>query len=287
MNSPVTSTSESTLAGLTLLSAVILCCFITAVLAYGSGLANVPAQDSDQLAAELCRDISGAEHARCVEDKLALIEERVRGQKDLVAQQGAAGAAIAGAGIALLTLIVSIVGLWFIKKTFDETRAAVGLARQEWLDSREIQRANMIHQGVHIMPVPQPDPSHELFFLSVVWKNAGQTNARKCNLEIQTSHVAQGADAPNPWAGMSGPPVGVSGTVGPQECVETPGIPFGIASFPVRLAIFSQAVFEDVFSNDRIVEEYRRIITVYRDADGKYDYSASVHGEEQPRRERT
>lgn len=61
----------------------------------------------------------------CVYVHIQAAEETARAEQDLSAQQKSADSALASAIIAFLTLIVSGIGVWFVKRTLEATRDAI------------------------------------------------------------------------------------------------------------------------------------------------------------------
>lgn len=109
----------------------------TAVLTYVLGLANgreserreqIPATYSQAAQADAqraCVGRHGIALFECVYERVESSQEQARAEQDLSAQQRAAASALASAIIALLALAVTIIGVWFIKRTLDATLQAV------------------------------------------------------------------------------------------------------------------------------------------------------------------
>lgn len=77
----------------------------------------------------------------CVYEKVEASQETAYAKQDLTAQQRAADSALTSALIALLTLIATSIGVWFVKRTLDATLEAVkdtGEATNEMRRSNDI-----------------------------------------------------------------------------------------------------------------------------------------------------
>lgn len=97
-----------------------------------------------------CAGLERGASFECVYERVEASQEQARGEQDLSAQQRAASAALASAVVALLTLIVTIIGVWFIKRTLDATLEAVedtSLATVEMGRANEIAREALALQG--------------------------------------------------------------------------------------------------------------------------------------------
>ena len=75
----------------------------------------------------------------CVYDKVEASEETARTEQDLSAQQRAATAALASAVIAFITLLITAIGVWFVKRTLDATLEAV---RDTSIATKAMERQN-------------------------------------------------------------------------------------------------------------------------------------------------
>lgn len=148
---------NSNLAGFGLLAALLLSCLIVGVLAYVSGSQNErrnqgPASYSQAAKADAQRACVGMETGasfECIYEKVKASQEQARGEQDLNAQQWSANAAVFSALIAMMTLILSGVGVWFVKRTLDATLEAVedtGKATKAMETQNEIARESMENQ---------------------------------------------------------------------------------------------------------------------------------------------
>jgi hypothetical protein len=137
---------------ISLILAILLCSLIVGILAYGSGRQNearsrVPASYSQSAkidAAKVCTARNGNVDFDCVYDQVEASQEQARGELDLTAQQGAAYGAMSGAAVSLLALIVSVVGVWLVKRTLDATLVAV---KDTSAATEAMQMANRIAQS--------------------------------------------------------------------------------------------------------------------------------------------
>ncbi len=76
-------------------------------------------------AKRVCVGMEASSAFECVYEKVEASHEQASTEQDLSAQQRAATSALASAAIAMLTLIVTGIGVWFVKRTLDATLKAV------------------------------------------------------------------------------------------------------------------------------------------------------------------
>ena len=116
-----------------ILLAIFLCTIIAGVLSYSSGREserrdNAPASYSraaKQDAQRACVGMETGTTFECIYEKVEASQEQARGEQDLSAQQRAATSALVTAILSGIALILSGVGVWFIKGTLDATLEAV------------------------------------------------------------------------------------------------------------------------------------------------------------------
>lgn len=105
---------------------------------------QTPANYSQSAKADAQRACVGMEARaafECVYEKVEASQEQASTEQDLSAQQRAATSALASAVVAALTLVISIVGVWYVKRTLDATLEAVqdtGKATIAMNDANEI-----------------------------------------------------------------------------------------------------------------------------------------------------
>ncbi len=126
---------------------------IALALAWGLGLLQsseterrqqIPTAYSRAAKADAERACVGAEASalfECVYEKVEASQEQARGEQNLSAQQRAASSALVSAVLALFTLIITGIGVWFVKRTLDATLEAV---RDTSAATQEMQLANAI-----------------------------------------------------------------------------------------------------------------------------------------------
>lgn len=115
------------------LAALFLCCVIVGILAFSSGRESerrnqTPASYAQAAKADAERACIGREGSaafECIYEKVESSQDQARGEQDLTAQQRAASAALSSAFVALLTLVMTGVGVWFVKGTLEATLKAV------------------------------------------------------------------------------------------------------------------------------------------------------------------
>jgi len=89
---------------------------------------QTPAYYSQAAKTDAERACGGGETAavfECVYEQVEASQEQARGEQDLSAQQRAATSALVSAALAFLTLVVTAVGVWLVKRTLDATLEAV------------------------------------------------------------------------------------------------------------------------------------------------------------------
>lgn len=148
---------------------------------------QAPADYSQAAKADAERSCVGREPSaafECIYEKVESSQDQARAEQDLSAQQRAADSALASALIALLTFIITAIGVWFVKRTLDATLEAVKDTGEATVEMR---RSNDIAQDVSVKQlrayidyrsakiVAEADSS----IIEVELTNAGQTPARK------------------------------------------------------------------------------------------------------------
>ncbi len=114
-------------------TAIVLCCTIVGGLAYGLGsqkerrqqLPASYAKAAKEDAERACAAIQPAASFDCIYEKAQSAQEQALNEQDLTAQQSAANSALMSAIIAFFTLILSGVGVWFVRRTLEATVKAV------------------------------------------------------------------------------------------------------------------------------------------------------------------
>lgn len=137
------------------LAGLLIAAFLTWGLGYIQGgeaerRQETPAAYSQAAKTDAQRSCAGREIAavfECIYEKVEAAQEQARGEQDLSAQQRAASAALASAAVALLTLIVTGIGVWFVKRTLDATLKAVEDTSEA---TRAMQEANRIASRVSV-----------------------------------------------------------------------------------------------------------------------------------------
>lgn len=149
--------------------------------------------------------------SRCVEKAIQTSGEYQRAERDLTAQQNMATYAKWLLGITTLMSAVTVLGIWFVKKTLDETRRAVKAAEDTVGITRRIGEAQVRGYVADYTPqnVIKGEPLPNLYFLAVdqarffvTIKNVGQTPLIVASLEAGFSigsakaecFVSQGID---------------------------------------------------------------------------------------------
>lgn len=130
-------------------AAIILCCVIVGGLAYGLGRENERRYETPASYAKLakadaqsaCTGRAGAAAFECIYEKVEAAQEQARDEQDLIAQQKAANSALISAVVAFATLILTGVGVWYVKQTLEATLEAVEDTGQA---TRAMQEANSI-----------------------------------------------------------------------------------------------------------------------------------------------
>jgi hypothetical protein len=114
-------------------AAILLCCVIVGGLTYGLGREDerryeTPASYAKAAQADAqsaCAGREGTAAFECIYEKVEAAQEQARGEQDLSAQQKAANSALLSTIIAFFTLVMTGVGVWFVKRTLEATLEAV------------------------------------------------------------------------------------------------------------------------------------------------------------------
>lgn len=119
----------------------------------------------------------------CIYERVAASQEQARGEQDLSAQQRAAASALASAVVALLTLVVSVFGVWFVKQTLEATLEAVkesGDATKAMIRQNELtEAAQRPYIVVEAGPSPtKPNRRGYIMGASYRYRNFGGTAAQ-------------------------------------------------------------------------------------------------------------
>jgi hypothetical protein len=158
-----------------------------AVLAYASGREDqrryeTPASYAKAAKADAqsaCAGREGTAAFECVYEKVEAAQEQARAEQDLSAQQKAANSALLSALIAFFTLILTGVGVWYIKRTLEATLKAVEDTSEATDAMREANRMALLAQrpwlSVEIVPT--------------ILKRQG--HALRCEIEINVTNLGQ------------------------------------------------------------------------------------------------
>lgn len=127
------SNEPATLGAFGYFSAIVLCCLIVGGLTYDLGRENerryeTPASYAKAAKADAqsaCVGREGSAAFECIYEKVEAAQEQARGEQDLSAQQKAANSALISALVAFATLILTGVGVWYVKRTLEATLKAV------------------------------------------------------------------------------------------------------------------------------------------------------------------
>lgn len=157
---------------------------------------QTPAKYSRSAKDDAQRACVGTEPGRvfeCVYEKVEAAKEQASTEQDLSAQQRAASSSLASAIVSAFTLLVSIAGVWFVKRTLDATLRAVedtGEATKAMKDANDIARSQsrpvMVFKGFFYPKREEParDP-----VVVVVWNNLGPMPARVIAFELRVLFV--------------------------------------------------------------------------------------------------
>jgi hypothetical protein len=133
-------------------AALVLCGIIVGILAFLNGQEAVrrdktPAAYAESAKSKAQQDCAGREGNaafECIYEKVEASQDQARGEQNLSAQQHAANSALFSAFIALLTLILSGFGVWFVKRTLDATLKAV---EDTGIATKAMQRQNELTEA--------------------------------------------------------------------------------------------------------------------------------------------
>lgn len=146
---------------------------------------QTPASYSQSAKADAERACVGLDRValfECVYERVEASQEQARGEQDLSAQQRAATSALASTVIAFLTLVITAVGVWFVKGTLEATLEAVKDTSEATEAMRVANRisSNSQRPWIDIEPIfhcePDPFGSVQLRF-GAAFKNVGSSMA--------------------------------------------------------------------------------------------------------------
>lgn len=184
------------------------------VLVYCLGLLNgreserrqqTPASYSQAAQSDAQRACTGRQSTalfECVYERVKASQEQALGEQNLSAQQRAATSALASTVVALLTLIVTSLGVWFVKRTLDATLEAV---RDTSKATKAMQRQNCLVEAaqrawIKIDPLII-DASSNQNAMDIQWRvnftNVGKTIAQnvRYRAEVESFEYASATGA--------------------------------------------------------------------------------------------
>ena len=129
---------------------------------------------------------------KCVNEKAETAYQTAHDEQDLSAQQRAASSALASVVLTFFSLILSGVGVWYVKRTLDATLEAVedtSDATQAMMRQNEIaEKAQRAWITIDIEPIAMsPNENEREFTFDVVFTNIGQT-ATNFNFSSERFH---------------------------------------------------------------------------------------------------
>lgn len=152
---------------------------------------QAPASYSEAAKADAQRACVGGEPSavfECVYERVESGDQSARADQDLTAQQRAADSALASAVVSLLTLFISGIGVWFVKRTLEATLEAVedtGNATKAMVRQNEIAEAAQrawVSIDVAISDASVNSGMEGALILS--FKNIGQTVAHQLDMRV-------------------------------------------------------------------------------------------------------
>jgi len=151
-----------------------------------------PAAYAEAARTDAARRCFGREPAavfECVDEKVKTSYQAAHDEQDLSAQQRAASAALISAVVGFLAFAISIVGVWYVKRTLDATLRAVedtGEATKAMVRANEIAE-RVQRPWVSIQLIPKLIVSNESSYrveIGVACKNLGMLTAENYRLRI-------------------------------------------------------------------------------------------------------
>lgn len=166
-----------------------------------------------------CARLQGGAAFECIYEKVEASQEQARAEQDLSAQQRAADSALASAVIALLTLAISIVGVWFVKRTLDATLDAVQDTSRATaaMEAQNLLAAETAHHQLraYILPKSARISGVELDKaprVDLTFSNSGATMAHNVDLDVWFDlfpmDISEDLLVPSPVEGTSKGPMG-------------------------------------------------------------------------------
>lgn len=142
-----------------------------------------------------CARLEGVSLSECIIQIEQSERENHRAQKDLRAQRWMAIWAFVMAGTAIGTLIVTAIGLTWIKATLDQSREAVRSADNAVDVTRSIGRAQVrAYAAVEAITISKVPDSMGRFEAEVTLRNTGQSPAWRVHNELHVGFIARPPD---------------------------------------------------------------------------------------------
>lgn len=146
------------LGGFGVLAAIVICCIIVGLLGYLQGqqterdkqTSKTYAEAAQKDAQRACIGMQPGAAFECIYEKVESSNEQANADKDLTAQFRAADSALLSAVFAFLTLAISGLGVWYVKRTLDATLKAVedtSEATEAMREANKIAREAMLDNG--------------------------------------------------------------------------------------------------------------------------------------------
>lgn len=149
--------------------------------------ANSHGEYAEEYIQNRCTDLSSTDLAECIKHAVEASSESQRGEMDLVAQQTMANYTKWLLGVSLITVVISVIGILYIRDTLRETREAVRAAYAGVDVAREIGvkqvRATLSYKD-HLIEERDGHSPDKLIYISLVFENYGQSPARDVLIDI-------------------------------------------------------------------------------------------------------
>lgn len=211
-------------------------------------------------------NLSDEQIAKCVLDAEVSFREDERSESDLLAQKAMAFWAEMTLwttfGVGLLSMILTGIGIWFVKRTLDETAIANATARSAINQAEEMGRTQLrpwlSFNDYNVYPAHNFTTELGTFEKAAVvimsWINTGQSPAVRCSFFNAIRVVPEGAPAPF----FIPPAIDGNGVLGPNRISETSMKPIvgedfdGVLAGTHDVIFFTQVDYYDSLGGDAL-----------------------------------
>lgn len=215
-------------------------------------------REAQQRIADACVGISGPAFSECISNEVAAYEANKPADEDLRAQQDMALWALWMFIAAGATVLVTIVGIYYVRETLDATRATV--TETSRIGEAQV-RAYLSVKSVEFDWEDVGDGTKKMTCITAKWENTGQSPARHVEVSVQGRKTPVDCEKPIEALSsilenleLSTASVAAGSHVSAERDVEDDFSSDWIAG-KIGLVVHAAATFVDVFGRRHWVEE--------------------------------